>query len=1379
MSEQRSFLKPGTRIRLECGNSYEITGTPVGSGGGSLLYPAERIYEHNGNITRDGIAYVLKECYPLSDKHHFVRDEYGEVIPADESSSGAFYLNRVREMQMDEKRITQKIYLTGSRLLPILEANNTVTISTTEGNSAKIHNTFTVMESLSAKGKSLSTYIKEYERLTPLQTFHIVQQILFSLREIHNSGFVHLDIQDNNIFIKGTLDNESGLVTLIDFGSARELYNGKTKTISDKVIFTTRGFSAPEILLHNDGQLQLGPEADIYSVGCLILYLLTGSRFDANYLIQNTSGKYLTRFKLRKISCPRHLINRMQEIIAHALSVNPEDRYHSADEMLNDVSDYVKALQPYRSDLNSVSFDAFICYKHNPLDSTIAASLQKRLEHFRTPHGISGERRPFKRVFIDEGELSSCADFGEQIRSALKNSGWLIVICSPDTPSSPWVNLEIDTFLEYHDRSRILAVLTDGEPETAFPSQLSGTSWSADEVLAADARGKDLRNVLLKLAAPMLGTTYDSLKQRHKVYRLQKASILVSLCMTLAILFSIYAVRQNQKINAELENTLIIQSQYLAQKSGELLNSGDRVGAIQTALDALPDGTNDNSRPIVPEALYALNNATYTYWSASFNDFIARCQLKTVTPPKEDTTVISPDGQFLACIDASGKLYIFHREKDLLLYSLHPSDLISDINGSRFCHADFLTETTLILTLSEQLICWDFSENEILWKKEFKSSFDLLTYLSDDRESLYLFADLGIEPIFYKLSTEDGSILKSIALTDSDFRYSSSYQDVTAFSVSDNGKYVLIGMACQNKNHSEEHDSLFLLDLDTQNMQTCSSACPDVYDVHFLDNDHFIVLSSSNVTTTYNPEFWNYTIEYVNLADQTVKWSGRDKIYAQDPMLYLFFDRQAPEPSKSPQNLIITIAGNQIVYRNPDDGTEYANVAFSNNIINACHFADDRLLITLADGSVYQLVNGSTFYNIGNASGNFSNAYYYPASTEFGDLYLVSKDETFISVLSNRMEDTNYTPLDINEPCDIYYGTAGNRTYRVINTETKLKVYDILQDTPTAECDSSWEATILGFNPDSEKADLFYIYDNALYQLNIPKNTSSRLCEMPTIDDYIHWEIIGWNKDCCIIWDSFDKTFFSINVKTLKKTSIVCPEDYYFHDFITYSNNGKYIAAIVNPSSDYDGTPLLILYDLSKEEWMAPELDMDLTQYNAWRYYDYDCLAFSEDGSLLSLVSNGEIVILDTKTLTITKTLKASCTTQCSMQFIDNNTLAVLDDSNKLTIWDVNEQKIFAESSETLPRLNELVLKILNNEYICVSSSDSNYNKRNYIYHLDAVGSLTPYLTLRDCFVDIEHGEILFGFSERSNYFLGYYSLYSFDELINRAKTILSGQASR
>lgn len=239
------------------------------------------------------------------------------------------------------------------------------------------------------------------------------------------------------------------------------------------------GFTAPEILRGNDGTLRLGPEADLYSVGCMALYLLTGHKPDGRTLLMGSTGSFLTQRQLSRGGIPRHLEGTVQRYLAKTLAPLPEDRYHTAQEMLADTGEILQALQPHRTELEAVKYDAFVCYKHGAIDSTAAVTLQRALENYRAPRDIGRGRKPFRRVFVDEGELSSCADFGCQIRQALKNSGWLIVICSPQTPASPWVKKEIDTFLEYHDRSRILAVLTAGEPEDSYPSQLMAAARPA------------------------------------------------------------------------------------------------------------------------------------------------------------------------------------------------------------------------------------------------------------------------------------------------------------------------------------------------------------------------------------------------------------------------------------------------------------------------------------------------------------------------------------------------------------------------------------------------------------------------------------------------------------------------------------------------------------------------------------------------------------------------------------------------------------------------------------------------------------------------------------------------------------------------------------
>jgi len=49
------------------------------------------------------------------------------------------------------------------------------------------------------------------------------------------------------------------------------------------------------------------------------------------------------------------------------------------------------------------------------------------------------------------------------ISDALDDARWFILLCSPASAQSPWVDREIRHWRAHHDPTRILAVLTDGE----------------------------------------------------------------------------------------------------------------------------------------------------------------------------------------------------------------------------------------------------------------------------------------------------------------------------------------------------------------------------------------------------------------------------------------------------------------------------------------------------------------------------------------------------------------------------------------------------------------------------------------------------------------------------------------------------------------------------------------------------------------------------------------------------------------------------------------------------------------------------------------------------------------------------------------------------
>src|SRR5579884_1640653 len=94
-------------------------------------------------------------------------------------------------------------------------------------------------------------------------------------------------------------------------------------------------------------------------------------------------------------------------------------------------------------------YAAFISYRHVEPDRGWATWLHRALEAYRVPGRLAAERglpRRVGRVFRDEEELAASADLSAAIQQALAESRFLIVVCSPRTPASQWVNQEVERF---------------------------------------------------------------------------------------------------------------------------------------------------------------------------------------------------------------------------------------------------------------------------------------------------------------------------------------------------------------------------------------------------------------------------------------------------------------------------------------------------------------------------------------------------------------------------------------------------------------------------------------------------------------------------------------------------------------------------------------------------------------------------------------------------------------------------------------------------------------------------------------------------------------------------------------------------------------------
>jgi outer membrane protein assembly factor BamB len=182
---------------------------------------------------------------------------------------------------------------------------------------------------------------------------------------------------------------------------------------------------------------------------------------------------------------------------------------------------------------------AFISYSHS--DKSWGDWLHRSLETWRPPRallGRPGRDGPVTKknppVFRDREELPSSASLADNINDALRESRYLIAICSPRSAASRWVNEEIRYYKSLGREDRVLCLIVDGEPNASdkpesglpecFPPAVrfhvgadGALTEERTEPIAADARtrGDGRERAKLKLLAGLLGVNFDDLVRRE------------------------------------------------------------------------------------------------------------------------------------------------------------------------------------------------------------------------------------------------------------------------------------------------------------------------------------------------------------------------------------------------------------------------------------------------------------------------------------------------------------------------------------------------------------------------------------------------------------------------------------------------------------------------------------------------------------------------------------------------------------------------------------------------------------------------------------------------------------------------------------------------
>jgi serine/threonine protein kinase len=207
---------------------------------------------------------------------------------------------------------------------------------------------FLVMEFID--GRDLSRRVKEDGPPPVSEALKIMRQTATALEYAHDQGVTHRDIKPHNLLVAESGD-EAGQVKVLDMGLARfePLLDGPTDSTTrasmtaSGVIMGTVDYMSPEQALNSRNA---DARSDIYSLGCTMYFLLTGTTMFAGETLMEKIIAHREqplpnlREKVPEVSAGLDAV--FQKMVAR----NPNDRYQTMQELGQDLDACIASRRP-------------------------------------------------------------------------------------------------------------------------------------------------------------------------------------------------------------------------------------------------------------------------------------------------------------------------------------------------------------------------------------------------------------------------------------------------------------------------------------------------------------------------------------------------------------------------------------------------------------------------------------------------------------------------------------------------------------------------------------------------------------------------------------------------------------------------------------------------------------------------------------------------------------------------------------------------------------------------------------------------------------------------------------------------------------------------